>query len=48
MTTKEILIEERWQDINWKTVERQVFRIQKRIYKASQSGNVKLVHRLQL
>ncbi len=47
MTTKEILIEERWQDINWKTVERQVFRIQKRIYKASQSGNVKLVHRLQ-
>jgi RNA-directed DNA polymerase len=47
MATKEILIEEQWQDINWKTFERQVFRIQKRIYKASQSGNVKLVHRLQ-
>jgi len=49
MTSKLIktLNEEQWQDINWKTVERQVFRIQKRIYKASQSGNVKLVHRLQ-
>ncbi|RMF21918.1 MAG: group II intron reverse transcriptase/maturase, partial [Cyanobacteria bacterium J083] len=36
-----------WQKIDWKTVERQVFKLQKRIYKASQSGNVKLVHKLQ-
>lgn len=36
-----------WKDINWKVVERQVFKLQTRIYKASQSGNVKLVHKLQ-
>jgi RNA-directed DNA polymerase len=36
-----------WSEINWKTVERQVFKLQKRIYQASQQGNVKLVHRLQ-
>jgi RNA-directed DNA polymerase len=36
-----------WSDVNWKVVERRVFKLQKRIYKASQSGNVKLVHRLQ-
>lgn len=36
-----------WDDIDWKTVERQVFKLQKRIYKASKSGNVKLVHKLQ-
>ena len=27
-----------WQEIDWKTVERQVFKLQKRIHKASQSG----------
>ncbi|PHV60975.1 group II intron reverse transcriptase/maturase [Cyanobacterium aponinum] len=36
-----------WQSINWKVVEKQVFRLQKRIYKASQNGKVKLVHSLQ-
>jgi RNA-directed DNA polymerase len=36
-----------WSDINWKTVERQVFKLQKRIYRASQRGDVKLVHKLQ-
>jgi RNA-directed DNA polymerase len=36
-----------WSEINWKKVERQVFKLQKRIYQASQQGNVKLVHRLQ-
>ncbi|WPF88566.1 group II intron reverse transcriptase/maturase [Cyanobacterium aponinum AL20118] len=36
-----------WQSINWKVVEKQVFRLQKRIYRASQNGNVKLVHNLQ-
>jgi RNA-directed DNA polymerase len=36
-----------WQSIEWKVVERQIFRLQKRIYRASQNGNVKLVHSLQ-
>ena len=36
-----------WRKINWKKVERQTFKLQTRIYRASQSGNVKLVHRLQ-
>jgi RNA-directed DNA polymerase len=36
-----------WQSIKWKIVEKQVFRLQKRIYRASQNGNVKLVHSLQ-
>ncbi|MBL1208191.1 group II intron reverse transcriptase/maturase [Geminocystis sp. GBBB08] len=36
-----------WNQIDWKVVEIAVFRLQKRIFKASQSGNVKLVHKLQ-
>ncbi|MGI0480139.1 group II intron reverse transcriptase/maturase [Geminocystis sp. CENA526] len=36
-----------WSSIQWKIVEKQVFRLQKRIYRASQNGNVKLVHSLQ-
>ncbi len=36
-----------WNKIDWKTVERRVFKLQKRIYRASASGNVKLVHKLQ-
>lgn len=36
-----------WNKIDWKTVEKKVFKLQKRIYKASASGNVKLVHSLQ-
>jgi RNA-directed DNA polymerase len=36
-----------WNKIDWKTVEIQVFKIQKRIYKASQRGDIKAVHRLQ-
>jgi RNA-directed DNA polymerase len=36
-----------WQDINWKKVERQVFKLQKRIFRASSCGDVKKVHRLQ-
>ena len=36
-----------WSEIDWKIVERQVFKLQKRIYKATQRGNVKLVHKLQ-
>jgi RNA-directed DNA polymerase len=37
----------KWKDINWRKVERCVFKLQKRIFRASQQGNVKLVHKLQ-
>ncbi|ELR96354.1 group II intron reverse transcriptase/maturase [Gloeocapsa sp. PCC 73106] len=36
-----------WNEIDWKTVEIAIFKLQKRIFRASQEGNVKLVHRLQ-
>jgi RNA-directed DNA polymerase len=36
-----------WQEIDWKVVELAVFKLQKRIYKASQRGDIKAVHRLQ-
>lgn len=37
----------KWKDIDWKTLEKRVYKIQKRIYKASQRGEVKMVRRLQ-
>jgi RNA-directed DNA polymerase len=36
-----------WNQIDWGTVEVQVFKLQKRIYRASQSGDVAKVHKLQ-
>lgn len=36
-----------WKDIDWKIVEREVFKLQVRIYKASQRGDVTSVHNLQ-
>ena len=36
-----------WNDLPWKQFERQVFKLQKRIYRASQRGDVKTVHKLQ-
>jgi RNA-directed DNA polymerase len=36
-----------WNNVNWKKVERQVFKLQKRIYRASQNDDVKKVHKLQ-
>jgi RNA-directed DNA polymerase len=36
-----------WRDINWRKLERITFKLQKRIYKASNRGDVKLVRRLQ-
>ncbi|GCL46061.1 RNA-directed DNA polymerase [Microcystis aeruginosa NIES-3806] len=36
-----------WKDINWRKAERCVFKLSKRIFKASQRGDVKLVHKLQ-
>ena len=37
----------KWGDINWHKVERVVYKLQKRIYKASRRGDVKAVRRLQ-
>ena len=36
-----------WKDIPWRKLERKVFKLQKRIYQASQRGDVKAVRRLQ-
>jgi RNA-directed DNA polymerase len=36
-----------WKDLPWKEFERQVFELQTRIYRASERGDVKAVHRLQ-
>jgi RNA-directed DNA polymerase len=36
-----------WNQLPWKPMQRQVFRLQKRIYQASQRGDVKAVHKLQ-
>jgi len=37
----------KWGDINWRKTERVVYKLQKRIYKASRRGDVKAVRRLQ-
>ena len=42
---KESMVE--WKHINWRKLERRVFKLQKRIYKASERGDVKTTHRLQ-
>ena len=36
-----------WKDFPWRRIERNVFKLQKRIYQASLRGDVKAVHRLQ-
>ena len=36
-----------WKDIPWQKVERNIYKLQKRIYKASHRGDVKIVHKLQ-
>src|SRR3954453_6403023 len=39
--------EQEWRDLPWPRGERQVHRLQKRIYRASQRGETRKVHRLQ-
>lgn len=41
------LLRYEWNDIPWPRLERMVFKLQKRIYRASQKGDVKLVRKLQ-
>jgi len=36
-----------WNDLPWTAIEKRVFKLQKRIYQASQRGDTKTVHRLQ-
>src|SRR5215468_7363521 len=36
-----------WQDIPWKKIHRHVFRLQKRIYRATQDGRVRIAQKLQ-
>jgi RNA-directed DNA polymerase len=36
-----------WKTLPWSMIERQVFKLQKRIYQASRRGNQELVHKLQ-
>lgn len=36
-----------WRDLDWRAIERRVFKLQKRIYQASHRGEVKTVHKLQ-
>ena len=47
MSKTEMRSQVEWKTINWRQVQFQVFKLQKRIYRASQRGNVKLVRRLQ-
>lgn len=46
-TSETTTVEMKWCDVNWKSVNRAVFRLQKRIYKASQNGDIKTVRKLQ-
>jgi len=39
-----LMAETEWSQIDWKEVEIRVFKLQKRIYRASQSGEVAKVH----
>jgi RNA-directed DNA polymerase len=36
-----------WNQVNWRKLERKVYKLQKRIYRASQRGDVKTIRRLQ-
>jgi RNA-directed DNA polymerase len=45
-TTKSKLMDE-WSTLPWKKIERDVFKLQQRIYRASSHGDLKTVHQLQ-
>jgi RNA-directed DNA polymerase len=46
MSTTETSVYE-WNDLDWRVIEQQVFKLQTRIYRAARRGDVKTVHRLQ-
>jgi RNA-directed DNA polymerase len=43
--SQQLMVE--WHKIDWRKLERRVYKLQKRIYRASQRGDVKAVRRLQ-
>jgi RNA-directed DNA polymerase len=43
--SQQLMVE--WHSINWRQLERRVYKLQKRIYRASQRGDVKALRRLQ-
>jgi RNA-directed DNA polymerase len=43
--SKQLMVE--WHSTNWRKLERRVYKLQKRIYRASQRGDVKALRRLQ-
>jgi RNA-directed DNA polymerase len=45
--TQGVSLKVAWQEIPWMKVHRHVFRLQKRIYQATQRGDVRTVHKLQ-
>jgi RNA-directed DNA polymerase len=45
--TQGVSLKVAWQDVPWKKVQRHVFRLQKRIYRAAQREDVRTVHKLQ-
>jgi RNA-directed DNA polymerase len=47
MSKTEITSNVEWRQINWRQAEKAVFKLQKRIYRASNRGDVKTVRRLQ-
>ena len=46
-TRETTTVEMEWHKVNWKAVNRAIFRLQKRIYKASHNGDTKAVKKLQ-
>jgi RNA-directed DNA polymerase len=47
MTTAAVAPMDRWETLPWKQIQREVFKLQKRIYRASCRDDVRTVHRLQ-
>ena len=47
MSKTEITSQVEWETLNWAKVDWAVFKLQKRIYRASERGDVKRVRRLQ-
>jgi len=43
----EISPSEEWADLPWRKLEQHLYRLQKRIFKASARGDLKAVHKLQ-
>jgi RNA-directed DNA polymerase len=43
--SKQLMVE--WNQVKWRKLERKVFKLQKRIYRASQRGDVKALRKLQ-